>query len=143
MSIEIREAHWPEDLPLLREVREEVFVREQHVPADMEWDTSDPVAVHLLAETPDGQPVGTVRLLPGGQIGRMAVLPEWRNQGTGRRLMEQIMSKASELRYPKLFLNTQIRAVPFYRQFGFKTQGEEFMEAGIPHLRMEMDDDDN
>lgn len=139
---EIREANWPDDLPALREVREKVFIEEQGVPREMEWDEADPLSLHLVAEDADGRPIGTVRLLPNGQIGRMAVLPAWRNQGVGSRLLSRVLEKADSGKYPHLFLNAQSRAVVFYRRFGFSEQGEEFMEAGIPHYRMELKIDD-
>ncbi|MES9873376.1 MAG: GNAT family N-acetyltransferase [Candidatus Sedimenticola sp. PURPLELP] len=137
-SVEIRQANWPEDLPALRQVREEVFIREQGVPPDLEWDDDDPEAIHLLAEDTNKRPIGTVRLLPDGQIGRMAVVSSWRNRGIGGRLICHLLESTDKQRFPRLFLNAQTQAVSFYRRFGFAEQGEVFMEAGIPHLRMEL-----
>ncbi|MES9888827.1 MAG: GNAT family N-acetyltransferase [Candidatus Sedimenticola sp. 6PFRAG1] len=137
-SLEIRQANWPEDLPALRQVREEVFIREQGVPPDLEWDDDDPEAIHLLAEDTNKRPIGTVRLLPDGQIGRMAVVSSWRNRGIGGRLICHLLESTDKQRFPRLFLNAQTQAVSFYRRFGFAEQGEVFMEAGIPHLRMEL-----
>ena len=136
---QVRLAHWPQDTAMLRQVRESVFILEQHVPADLEWDGIDADCVHALAMGPDGQAIGTGRLLPDGHIGRMAVLGEWRNQGVGKRLMEILMAEANRRNYPLLVLNAQVSAVPFYERFGFVTRGDEFDEAGIPHLEMALE----
>lgn len=135
-AIQVRLAHWPEDTAMLRQVRESVFILEQHVPAELEWDGIDADCVHALATSPDGQAIGTGRLLRDGHIGRMAVLREWRNQGVGRRLMETLMAEARHRNYPRLALNAQVSAVSFYERFGFVTRGDEFDEACIPHLEM-------
>lgn len=133
---QIRRAHWPEDTALLRQVRESVFVMEQHVPAALEWDGIDAECIHALAVSQDGQAIGTGRLLRDGHIGRMAVLREWRGQGVGKQLMKFLMTEARNRHYPHLLLNSQVSAVPFYEHFGFVTRGDEFDEAGIPHLEM-------
>lgn len=134
----VRLAHWPQDTAMLRQVRESVFILEQQVPADLEWDGIDADCVHALAIGPDGQAIGTGRLLPDGHIGRMAVLREWRNKGVGTRLMGILMAEARRRNYPRLVLNAQVSALPFYARFGFAARGDEFIEAGIPHLEMVM-----
>ena len=135
-SFSVRLAHWPEDTAMLRQVRETVFIQEQHVPADIEWDGIDAECIHALAMSRDGSPVGTGRLLRDGHIGRMAVLREWRKLGVGSQMMELLMAEARRRHYPCLALNAQVSAVPFYARFGFVTRGDEFEEAGIPHLEM-------
>ena len=70
----VREVDWVADRHALRAVRWTVFVEEQHVPEDEEWDEHDPVSRHIVAAVADGTPIGTGRLLPDGHIGRMAVL---------------------------------------------------------------------
>ena len=132
----IRRARWPEDETRLKQVRENVFVKEQRVPVELEWDGEDAEAVHLLALDAAQHPIGTARLLPSGQIGRMAVLKEWRNQGVGRALLNRLLAEAKQSDYPELFLNAQLTALAFYAQQGFQPEGEVFHEAGIPHQRM-------
>lgn len=119
-----------------RPVREAVFLREQQVPADMEWDEHDAVSLHALARDPAGAPIGTGRLLPDGHIGRMAVMPDWRGMGVGRALLDALMDEARQYRMPRLLLHAQTAAAGFYRRFGFGAAGDEFMEAGIPHVLM-------
>lgn len=124
----------------MRAVRLAVFVHEQQVPEALEWDGLDHDAVHLIAETADGMPIGTARLLPSGQIGRMAVLPDWRAQGVGSRLLIEVLRIASNTGYPAPFMHAQTAAAAFYRSMGFETEGEVFDEAGISHQRMVFDD---
>ncbi|HHH40023.1 MAG TPA: GNAT family N-acetyltransferase [Sedimenticola sp.] len=121
-------------------VRTRVFIEEQGVPPELEQDDLDPGARHLLAEDSAGRPIGTLRILDGGQIGRMAVLPAWRRHGVGSALMHTALARLARPGSPRPFLNAQTRAIPFYRRFGFVVVGPEFMEAGIPHRRMELND---
>lgn len=129
-------ADYQTDLPALRAVRETVFVSEQKVPIEEEWDALDPVSRHVLARDLQGNPIGTGRLTPQHKIGRMAVLRDWRGRGVGAAMLQSLMDQARALGYPDLALNAQVDAVEFYRQFGFEPYGEEFMEAGIRHQAM-------
>ena len=131
----IRAADWHLDRETLRAIREEVFVREQAVPADMEWDEFDGQSRHVLAIA-DGVPIGTGRLLADGHIGRMAVLGEWRRMGVGSALILALIAAARELGMSRVVLNAQTQALPFYLLHGFHPEGEEFLDAGILHRRM-------
>lgn len=133
----IRIADWERDLFALRAVRETVFVKEQQVPPQEELDSEDPTALHLLAESDDGSPIGTARVIPTGQIGRMAVLHQWRSKGVGGALLLTILDEMVKEGYPAPFLNAQLHAIPFYRRYGFREVGEVFLDAGIEHKRME------
>jgi len=132
----IREAIWPDDRRLLRQVREPVFVEEQGVPLEMEWDDDDVMAYHLIALDRQLRPIGTARLLGSGQIGRMAVLPEWRRRGVGRALLSRLLEQAEAVGPPKLFLHAQTEAEGFYAKAGFTPVGKVFLEADIPHRKM-------
>jgi predicted GNAT family N-acyltransferase len=132
----IRQAIWPEDRELLREIREPVFVKEQGVPLEMEWDDDDIMAYHLIALDSQKRPVGTARLLGSGQIGRMAVLPDWRRRGIGAALLAHLLEQAEMTGLQKLFLHAQADAESFYAQAGFKPVGKVFQEADIPHRKM-------
>jgi predicted GNAT family N-acyltransferase len=92
--VRIREASWPADRIALENVRCGVFVKEQNVPRSLAFDGLDASALHWLALTPEGEPVGTVRLLPSGQIGRTAVLRAYRGQGIGSRLLHHAIAAA-------------------------------------------------
>lgn len=120
----------------LRAVREPVFVQEQQVPIELEWDELDPVCVHVIARDAAGTPIGTGRLTPEHKIGRMAVLPEWRGRGVGDALLLALIEEAAQRRWPELRLHSQASAVGFYVKHGFVPYGDRFMEAGIEHQSM-------
>jgi predicted GNAT family N-acyltransferase len=132
----IRLLGWDEAEPLARPVREEVFVVEQGVPLELEWDGDDARSRHALALDPAGAAIGTARLLPEGRIGRMAVRKRWRRKGVGAALMRALLEEARGSGMTTLTLHAQTHAAQFYRGFGFSARGEEFLEAGIPHLEM-------
>ena len=133
-----RRADWERDQAALRAVRQSVFVREQQVPESLEWDGRDGDAVHLVAESDDGAVIGTARLLPSGQVGRMAVMPDWRKRGVGTRLLAELLRIADDKGFPPPFLNAQTKVMSFYHRLGFEAVGNGFEEAGIPHQRMEL-----
>lgn len=120
-------------------VRYEVFVLEQNVPVELEWDEMDAVSLHALARDEQGMALGTGRLLPDGHIGRMAVKKSARGSGIGGRILEALMQQARERGDKAVILSAQTHAAPFYSRFGFVREGEEFMEAGIPHIQMRHD----
>lgn len=122
--------------PGIKTVREKVFIREQHVPAKLEWDGLDDMAIHVVAQDKHAQVIGTARLLDTGHIGRMAVLPEWRHQGIGSALLKELLLLAQQKQLSQVFLHAQTTAVDFYKRHGFSPRGEEFMDAGIPHRYM-------
>lgn len=120
----------------LRAVREPVFVQEQQVPIELEWDELDPLCVHVIARDDAGMPIGTGRLTPEHKVGRMAVLPEWRGRGVGDALLLALIDQAEQRRWPELRLHSQASAIGFYVKHGFVPYGERFMEAGIEHQSM-------
>jgi len=130
---------WGKALPLARPVREQVFVAEQKVPLELEWDEWDERSDHAVARDASGRAIGTGRLLPDGRIGRMAVLREWRRRGVGAALMEALLQKAREQSMSRVTLHAQTHAAGFYRRFGFSERGGEFWEAGIPHVEMALE----
>lgn len=105
--------------PALRDIRQCVFVDEQQVPAELEWDAHDTDATHFLLNV-EGRPLGTARLLADGHIGRVALLAEARGQGLGELLMRAVMA----------------HALGFYQRLGFSVCSEEYLDAGIPHRDM-------
>ncbi len=121
------------------EVRAAVFVVEQGVACEIEVDGRDQNCVHFLARDGGGNPVGTARLDREGHVGRVAVLAAWRRKGVGSRLMEAAVGKARKLGMARVELNSQTHATRFYERLGFEVVGEEFAEAGIPHVRMVME----
>jgi len=135
----IRILPWSEALPLARPVREKVFVEEQGVPRELEWDEWDERCEHAVACDSKGRAIGTARLLPEGRVGRMAVLVEWRRRGVGAALLGALIALARERSMPRVTLHAQTHAAGFYRRFGFSERGGEFSEAGIPHVEMALE----
>lgn len=133
--IRIERVFWLEAEEALSQIRRKVFIEEQNVPEELEWDGEDENAIQLLALY-DDMPVGSLRMLADGHLGRMAVLKAFRNRGIGRRLMQQMIQIGKEQAMHQLELSAQTHAVSFYLQFGFIADGEVFMDAGIPHRYM-------
>ena len=134
--IRIRLVKWQDEIHALRLIRETVFVNEQHVPVELEWDEFDLISLHALAIGLDGEPVGTARLLLDGHIGRMSVLKEWRGQGVGSALLQRLLEEAKNRGLQQVVLNAQTYATEFYKRFGFQVVGKVFMDAGITHVQM-------
>lgn len=126
------------DIEALRAVREVVFVQEQHVPIEEEWDALDPQCRHVLARDERGTPIGTGRLTPQRTIGRMAVLREWRGAGVGDAMLHALLRQARASGWDEIGLNAQVSAQDFYARHGFQPCGERFMEAGIEHQAMRL-----
>jgi predicted GNAT family N-acyltransferase len=135
----VRIMTWRDALPRARAVREKVFIEEQKVPRELEWDEWDERCDHALACDTAGDPIGTARLLPDGRIGRMAVLKEWRRNGVGGALLLALLDCARGRSMVRSVLHAQTQAVGFYRRFGFSERGEQFLEAGIPHVEMTLE----
>jgi len=135
-GFKVRLADWDDDGDALQSIRLQVFVHEQQVPVELEWDGLDAGCTHLIAEDAAGRGIGCARLLPDGHIGRMAVLRDWRGQGVGRALLRAILIEAAGAGFAEVLLNAQIQALGFYAREGFEPFGAEFMDAGIPHRAM-------
>lgn len=133
----VHNADWPVHGEILLAIRFAVFVREQGVPPALEHDEHDASALHLLARDNDGRPIGTARMLDDGHIGRMAVLPTWRDRGVGSTLLRELLRVASRRGCERVFLHAQCPAVTFYERLGFTPVGEVFVDAGIDHRQME------
>jgi predicted GNAT family N-acyltransferase len=131
----IRLDDWHVLEPMLRRVRTAVFIAEQGVPEVLEWDEHDAESLHAVALI-DGEVAGCARLLPDGHIGRMAVLPDFRGQGVGSEMLVCLIDAARARNMTLLQLHAQSHAAGFYRKAGFVSDGPEFDEAGIPHIRM-------
>ncbi|MEU6142361.1 GNAT family N-acetyltransferase [Streptomyces sp. NPDC047081] len=145
----VRIAEDPADLEACFAVRKEVFVGEQGVPEDLEYDEFDAVAVHVLAVREDGTPLGTGRLLHGavaaakvggdltvGSLGRLAVAQEARGLGVGVALVRAIEDAARARGLMAVDLHAQTHALGFYERLGYEAYGPEYPEAGIPHRAM-------
>jgi predicted GNAT family N-acyltransferase len=139
LTLEILIKPWKEAENAAFFVRQVVFIQEQGVPAELEVDEFDSSAIHALAYH-DGQCIGTGRLVDLGskqaQIGRMAVLAQFRNQGIGTSLLKKLIELAHSKGAKSLLLHSQVTAIPFYEKLGFRAEGSAYDEAGIAHRNM-------
>ena len=136
LSFTVKPVYWNASQKEIKAIRDKVFVEEQRVPPELEWDGLDEGSYHVLAYAPDGAPIGTGRILQDGRIGRLAVLSEWRGKGVGRALLELLLVVANKMGNEVVELHAQTQVIGFYRKRGFTRHGKEFIEAGIPHIAM-------
>ena len=127
---------WEEMRQWAEPLRFAVFVTEQQVPADIELDSFDALSVHVVAFDQRGEAVGTGRLLPDGHIGRMAVAQSARGHGIGSAMLTALMDEARRRGHSQAILSSQTHARDFYRKHGYAVYGEEYDDAGIPHVEM-------
>lgn len=131
---------WAELGPDARALRTEVFVQEQRIPVELEWDELDEGAIHVVTWNRLGMPVATARLTRHSsgvsRIGRMAVSRVLRGTGLGRGLVHRLLQQARARGDHEVMLHAQRSAEGFYRGLGFKPRGQEFEEAGIAHIEM-------
>lgn len=139
MSCRLQLGGWDELKSAAQAVRHEVFVVEQKVPLVLEWDEMDGLCLHAVVLDEEGTAVATGRLLPDGHIGRMAVRKSLRGEGLGSMILLALMREAELRGDQAVLLNAQTHAAPFYARHGFVPEGEEFIEAGIPHICMRHD----
>ena len=138
--VQVRLAGWDELGPHAHPLRRAVFVDEQKIPADLEWDSADAHALHALAVNRFGQPLATGRLVEVGagvgKVGRMAVLRDVRGGRVGRAVLDALVTAARERGLSAVVLHAQQSAIGFYARAGFQARGAAFEEAGIPHQEM-------
>jgi len=138
--VEVRVGDWETLGRDAQAIRRAVFVDEQKIPAEMEWDGADPACTHAVAYNRFGVALGTGRMLehvPGvAKIGRMAVMQSMRHASIGRVLLEALMEAARSQGFREAVLHAQVAAVPFYARAGFVERGPAFEEAGITHVEM-------
>lgn len=129
---------WDKRAQELRSIRHAVFVEEQSVSAEEEWDGQDEHCLHFLAVNQAGVALGCARLQANGKVERMAVLEHSRHLGIGRELLTSVIESATTSGLTDLYLHAQLHAEPFYRRMGFLPEGGTFVEANIDHVRMTM-----
>ncbi|WP_268796981.1 GNAT family N-acetyltransferase [Pseudomonas huanghezhanensis] len=134
-KIRVHTANWHKDNSDIRRIRDAVFIVEQSIPPELEWDAEDAGAQHFLAFEGDF-PIGTLRLLPDGEIGRLSVLKDWRGLNVGDALLNAAIEQAERGGLRQQKLSAQVYATAFYERFGFTVVSAEFLEAGLPHVDM-------
>ena len=132
----VTEVSWATHQQQLMALRFAVFVGEQGIAAEDERDPKDPECRHFVALHDDATVIGCGRLTPEGQIGRMAVQAALRQTGIGSAILQHILQCARHSGSNAVFLHAQADAAEFYARHGFISNGEAFIEAGIPHIGM-------
>ncbi|XGV97438.1 MAG: GNAT family N-acetyltransferase [Leptolyngbya sp. BL-A-14] len=138
-NLVIKVAKFSLDFPVIQHIRYLVFQIEQGVSADLEFDGNDETADHLLAYL-DGQPVGTTRIRKldsqTAKVERVAVIKAARGFGVGKRLMIEALAFLQNAKVLEVKIHAQEAVRDFYQRLGFEPEGEIFVEAGIPHVKM-------
>ena len=138
--VHVQVGSWDELGDQAHAIRHEVFIAEQGIPPELEWDEADKSSLHAVAYNRFGMPLATGRLLehvPGvAKIGRMAARRSMRGGGAGRAVLEALMRAARERGYHEAVLHAQTSAASFYARSGFTERGPHFEEVGIPHVEM-------
>lgn len=133
---------WPLMQTSAQAVRTAVFVQEQGIAPEDEWDPDDATALHAVLFDGHGQAVGNARLLQPSlnvaKVGRMAVLKDARGQGYGARLLQALLREARRRGFQEVRLSAQRTAEQFYCAHGFVAVGEPFDEVGIAHVEMRL-----
>lgn len=135
----IEPANYPSDFEDVHYVRNLVFIVEQQIPVELEFDELDSQCHLFIARDMQRLPIGTARLSPEGKLGRMAVLPEWRGQGVGESLLRAVIEKARNMNLSKITAHAQLGALGFYEKSGFIKVGDVFSEVGIAHQAVQIE----
>ncbi|MES2580295.1 MAG: GNAT family N-acetyltransferase [Pseudomonadota bacterium] len=136
-QVTIKQVTWQQAEAYLREIRTSVFIEEQFVTPEFEWDEIDHSAVHLLAMH-EKQAIGCLRIIHHAKIGRMAVLKSWRGLGVGKMLLNEAIKICALQGSKQIDLSAQTHAVHFYQQAGFQVISDEYTDVQIPHVDMRL-----
>jgi predicted GNAT family N-acyltransferase len=140
MNVSIQITHWDEAKSQVMPIRHEIFIKEQKVPEELEWDEFDQDALHAIVKK-EQEVIGTARLIIDktiARIGRMAIQKECREQGIGQKLLSILIQTAKEKGAQECILHAQTHAIAFYAKADFEPNGPIFDEAGIPHVEMRL-----
>ena len=137
MSYSVSRVQWQHAAPLLRDLRERVFICEWRIPKRVEFDRNDNSAYHMIVCDDDTQePIATGRMLATGEISRVAVLRQYRKQHIDEVVVKGLLNIARELDLSEVSVKCPLEKVPHFKANNFRPSGSVFMEAGIPRQRM-------
>jgi predicted GNAT family N-acyltransferase len=136
-NIKVFETTWRESEAALRAIRIPVFIIEQLVTPEFEWDDIDATAVHLLASY-NNAPIGCLRIINYHKIGRMAVLKDFRGIGLGAALLLAAVAICKTHGSKNVVLSAQTHAIEFYKKAGFKVTSDVYCDVDIPHVDMQI-----
>ncbi len=143
MSIKLKHIHivqvtWRQAKNQLSEIRAQVFINEQQVPHELEWDVLDEAAQHLLVVDDQSNAIACARLLNNGSIGRIAVVKNWRGLGIGSALLNKAIGFYAQQGLQTITLSAQLHAVGFYEKAGFLVMSPPYLDANILHVDMQL-----
>ncbi|MCK4332400.1 MAG: GNAT family N-acetyltransferase [Thermoplasmatales archaeon] len=138
-DLEIRFVKNKEELEQVNKIRNRIFVKEQNVSRDLEFDGLDSEAEHVIVFL-GAKPIGCARIRTNkcAKLERIAILKEYRLKGFGKQLMKYLINYCKSKKYNEICLHSQTYISDFYKKCGFKTRGETFLEADIAHVEMYM-----
>ncbi|CAM8422555.1 ElaA Predicted acyltransferase [Candidatus Methylopumilus universalis] len=140
-NLKVEIVKWIDDQAQLKNIREKVFIQEQKVTPELEWDGMDEKAIHFLVFK-DDKAIGCARAIvikSRMQLGRMAVLKEYRGQGAGSTLIEKAIVTAKLKQLSGIHISAQCNAINFYVKFGFEVMGDTYLDAEILHRDMTLE----
>jgi predicted GNAT family N-acyltransferase len=137
MSYSISQVKWQQAAPLLRKIREKVFICERRIPKKIEFDQGDRTAFHMLVcDDKTQEPIATGRISPNGEISRIAVVMGYRAAKLDKFIMQGLFSIAQELSLKEVFISSPLEKVSYFTEYEFCPIGAVYMEAGNPKQRM-------
>ena len=140
-NLKVEIVKWIDAHESLSMIREKVFIEEQKVTSQLEWDGMDEEAIHFLAFKNE-KAIGCARAFVIEnymQLGRMAVLKEYRGKGIGTALFEKAMTTAKLNELSVIYISAQCQAIDFYKKFGFEITSDIYLDAEIPHRDMKLE----
>jgi predicted GNAT family N-acyltransferase len=140
-NLKVEIVKWIDSHTQLKNIREKVFIQEQKVTPELEWDGIDEKAIHFLVFK-DEEAIGCARAIvikSQMQLGRMAVLKEYRGQGVGSALIEKAIVTAKLKQLTSIHISAQCYAIDFYVKFGFEVISDIYLDAEIPHRDMTLE----
>jgi|GEM_PF-122874 len=137
MSYSVSRVLWQQAEPLLKDVREKVFICERRIPKEIEFDRNDNSAFHMLVcDDISQEPIATGRISSNGEISRIAVLMEFRRAAIDKIIMRGLFRIAEELALSEVYIYSPLENVSYFSEHNFYPVGAVFMEAGMPKQRM-------
>lgn len=127
---------WGNEQHKLKKIREKVFICQRRIPEEYEFDHQDCIAFHVLVVNEHNQEVATGRITPKGEIGRIAVEPEFRCPEVYQALSKALIKIAHQHGLQDVLIQCELEGVNYYQQQGFRPVGTVFMDAGVARQSM-------
>jgi predicted GNAT family N-acyltransferase len=136
MTFKVKNVDWGNAKHKLSKIREQVFVYEWRIPKECEFDQQDDVAFHVLVLDENNREIATGRITPQGEIGRIAVVPEFRGPEVYLELFSALLAIARQIGLEDVLVQCELEGVEYYQQQGFRPVGSVYMDAGIARQSM-------